>query len=110
MGLGELCGYAIRLQIVSVLQNVDSCRRSNFYIFAKTGRLINPNGPVLRICECKMIKEDLIAERIAIESYSEIIRYLSDNDPTSRRMMEDILANEEEHAEEMRTLLEAASP
>jgi bacterioferritin len=57
-----------------------------------------------------MIKEDLIAERIAIESYSEIIRYLSDNDPTSRRMMEDILANEEEHAEEMRTLLEAASP
>ena len=110
MGLGELCGYAIRLQIVSVLQNVDSCRRSNFYIFAKTGRLINPNGHVLRICECKMIKEDLIAERIAIESYSEIIRYLSDNDPTSRRMMEDILANEEEHAEEMRTLLEAASP
>lgn len=55
----------------------------------------------------EMIKEDLIAERIAIESYSEIIRYLSDNDPTSRRMMEDILANEEEHAEEMKTLLEA---
>jgi bacterioferritin len=54
-----------------------------------------------------MIKEDLIAERIAIESYSEIIRYLSDNDPTSRRMMEDILANEEEHVEEMKTLLEA---
>jgi bacterioferritin len=55
----------------------------------------------------EMIKEDLIAERIAIESYSEIIRYLGDNDPTSRRMMEEILANEEQHAEEMKTLLEA---
>jgi bacterioferritin len=53
-----------------------------------------------------MIKEDLVAERIAIESYSEIIRYLSDNDPTSRRMMESILAKEEEHAEDMKTLLE----
>ena len=39
-----------------------------------------------------MIREDLIAERIAIESYSEIIRYLGDNDPTSRRVMEEILA------------------
>lgn len=53
-----------------------------------------------------MIREDLIAERIAIESYSEIVRYLSDNDPTSRRLMEQILANEEEHAEDMKTLLE----
>ena len=55
----------------------------------------------------EMIKEDLIAERIAIESYSEIIRYLGDNDPTSRRLMEEILANEEEHAEEMKTLLDS---
>jgi bacterioferritin len=55
----------------------------------------------------EMIEEDLVAERIAIESYSGIIRYLADNDPTSRRMMEEILANEEEHAEEMKTLLEA---
>ena len=53
-----------------------------------------------------MIKEDLVAERIAIESYSEIIRYLADNDPTSRRLMEEILAKEEEHAEDMKTLLE----
>jgi bacterioferritin len=53
-----------------------------------------------------MIREDLIAERIAIESYSEIIRYLGDNDPTSRRVMEEILAKEEEHAEDMKTLLE----
>jgi bacterioferritin len=53
-----------------------------------------------------MIREDLIAERIAIESYSEIIRYLGTNDPTSRRLMEEILAKEEEHADDMRTLLE----
>src|SRR5579862_6538255 len=53
-----------------------------------------------------MIKEDLVAERIAVESYSEIIRYLSDNDPTSRRLMEEILAKEEEHAEDMKTLLD----
>lgn len=53
-----------------------------------------------------MIKEDLVAERIAIESYSEIIRYFGDKDPTSRRLMEEILAKEEEHAEDMKTLLE----
>jgi bacterioferritin len=53
-----------------------------------------------------MIREDLVAERIAVQSYSEIIRYLGENDPTSRRMMEEILAKEEEHAEEMKTLLE----
>ena len=56
-----------------------------------------------------MIKEDLIAERVAIESYSEIIRYLGENDPTSRRLMEDILAKEEEHADDMKTLLERVS-
>ena len=54
----------------------------------------------------EMIKEDLVAERIAIESYSEIIRFLADKDPTSRRMMEEILAKEEEHAEDMLTLIE----
>ncbi len=53
-----------------------------------------------------MLKEDLVAERIAIDSYSEIIRYLANNDPTSRRVMEEILAKEEEHAEDMKTLLE----
>jgi len=52
-----------------------------------------------------MIKEDLVAERIAIDSYSEIIRYLGDKDPTSRRMFEEILAVEEEHAEELADLL-----
>jgi bacterioferritin len=53
-----------------------------------------------------MIREDLVAERIAVESYSEIIRYLGDKDPTSRRLMEKILAKEEEHAEDMKTLIE----
>lgn len=54
-----------------------------------------------------MIREDLIAERIAIESYCEIIRYLGENDPTSRRVMEEILAKEEEHAEDMRSLIQS---
>ena len=52
-----------------------------------------------------MIKEDLIAERIAIESYSEIVRYLGNDDVTSRRMMEGILAVEEEHADDLAKLL-----
>ena len=58
----------------------------------------------------EMIKEDLIAERIAIESYTEIIRFFGDNDPTSRRLMEEILAKEEEHADDMATLLETLDP
>ena len=53
---------------------------------------------------------DKIAERIAIESYLEMIRYFGDNDPTSRRMMESILAVEEEHADDMATLLETLDP
>ena len=53
-----------------------------------------------------MIKENLVAERIAIESYTEIIRYFGDKDPTSRRLMEQILAVEEEHANDMADLLE----
>jgi len=53
-----------------------------------------------------MIKEDLIAERIAIESYREMIAYLADHDPTTQRMLEEILASEEEHAEDLASLLE----
>ncbi len=53
-----------------------------------------------------MIREDLVAERIAIESYSEMIRFLGSDDPTTRRMLEGILAMEEEHAEDMKSLLE----
>jgi bacterioferritin len=53
-----------------------------------------------------MLEEDLVAERIAIETYREIVRYLGEDDPTTRRMMEGILAMEEEHAEDLSTLLE----
>ena len=54
-----------------------------------------------------MIREDLVAERIAIDSYSEMVRYLADSDPTTRRLLESVLAVEEEHAEDMKTLLES---
>ncbi len=57
-----------------------------------------------------MIREDLVAERIAIQSYAEIIRFLGDGDITSRRMMEEVLANEEEHADELRDLLATLDP
>jgi bacterioferritin len=57
----------------------------------------------------EMIREDLVAERIAIESYSEIIRFLGNDDPTTRLMMEKINAMEEEHAEDMKTLLESVA-
>jgi bacterioferritin len=52
-----------------------------------------------------MIKEDLIAERIAIDSYREMVNYLGHDDSTTRRMLEGILAMEEEHAEDLSTLL-----
>jgi bacterioferritin len=55
----------------------------------------------------EMIKENLIAERIAIETYSEMVRFFGDADPTSRRLIEMILAVEEEHATDMADLLEA---
>ena len=48
-----------------------------------------------------MIRENLVAERIAIESYRELIQYIGDADPTTRRMLEDVLAVEEEHADEL---------
>ncbi len=53
-----------------------------------------------------MIKEDLVAERVAIASYNEIIRWLGDKDVTTRRMLETILAVEEEHATDLLSLLE----
>ena len=51
-----------------------------------------------------MIREDLIAERIAIESYREMIAFVKENDPTTRKMLEEILASEEQHADDMATL------
>jgi bacterioferritin len=53
-----------------------------------------------------MIKEDLVAERIAIDSYREMVNYLGQDDPTSRRLLEEILAKEEEHADDLASLLE----
>lgn len=57
-----------------------------------------------------MIREDLVAERIAIESYSEIVRFLGAKDITTRRMMEGILAMEEEHADDLMNLLTTLDP
>jgi bacterioferritin len=57
-----------------------------------------------------MIREDLVAERVAIESYSEIVRFLGERDVTTRRMMEEILENEEEHADDLRDLLATLDP
>ena len=56
-----------------------------------------------------MVRENLIAERIAVESYNEIIRYLGTDDPTTRIALEQILAKEEEHADDMKRLLETLS-
>jgi bacterioferritin len=54
-----------------------------------------------------MITEDLVAERVAIQSYSEMIAYLGSHDSTTRKLLEGILAVEEEHAEDMATLLKS---
>ena len=54
----------------------------------------------------EMVKEDLVAERVAIASYQEIVRWLATDDPTTRNMIETILATEEEHAEDMLNLLD----
>jgi bacterioferritin len=56
-----------------------------------------------------MLKEDLYAERIAIESYSEIVRWLGDPDSTTRKLIVDIFQVEEEHTEDLKTLLEKIS-
>jgi bacterioferritin len=53
----------------------------------------------------RVIEEDLVAERIAIETYSEIVRWLANDDPTTRGLMEGLLKVEEEHADDQATLL-----
>jgi len=57
-----------------------------------------------------MIQENLVAERIAIDSYGAMIRYLGNDDPTTRRMLEEILATEEQHADELANLLKELAP
>ena len=56
-----------------------------------------------------MIREDLVAERVAVDSYREMIEYLGDDDPTTRRRLEEILAVEEGHADDLRMLIDALS-
>jgi bacterioferritin len=76
---------------------------------------LNPEGLTLRSHTeygtaetlIDMIKEDLIAERIAVESYTEIIRFFGEKDITTRRLLEQILEDEEEHASDMHDLLVA---
>jgi bacterioferritin len=57
-----------------------------------------------------MVREDLVAERVAIDSYGEMIRYMGDKDPTTRRMLEGILAMEEEHADDLSSILATMEP
>jgi bacterioferritin len=74
---------------------------------------LNPDGLTSRAASeyvegenlVDMIKEDLVAERIAVETYREMVRYFGEKDPTTRVMMERILAQEEEHANDMHDLL-----
>ena len=61
-------------------------------------------GEAVRIED--MIRDDLVAERIAIQTYSEIVRWIGTDDTTTRRLIESILAVEEEHADDMKTLME----
>lgn len=78
---------------------------------------LNPEGMLLRSHSqyvesnslIEMIREDLVAERIAIDSYREIIQYIGGNDPTTRRLLEEILAKEEEHADDLANLLQSYS-
>ena len=58
----------------------------------------------------EMIQENLVAERIAVDSYTEMLRFVGDSDPTTRHLLVDILKVEEEHAEEMADLLAAFDP
>lgn len=79
---------------------------------------LNPEGmsdrSITSYVECndltEMIRENLIAERIVIEAYSNLIRYLGNDDPTTRRMVEEILEDEEEHAEDLATMLKNYAP
>ena len=74
---------------------------------------LNPEGVATRAASeyvegsnlVDMIKEDLVAERVAIETYRDMIRYFGESDPTTRVLLERILAQEEEHANEMHDLL-----
>jgi bacterioferritin len=79
---------------------------------------LNPDGLVSRSATeyvegtslVDMIREDLAAERIAIDTYGEMVRYIGGDDPTTRRVLEGILGEEEEHANDLRDLLASLDP
>jgi bacterioferritin len=79
---------------------------------------LNPDGATARAASqyiegttmVDMIRENLVAERIAIETYRDMVRYFGDKDPTTRVLLEQILAKEEEHANDMTELLSAHAP
>ena len=75
--------------------------------FSPEGMLTRSHSEYVEAGEslAEMVKENLVAERVAIDSYGEMIRYLGDDDPTTRRMLEGILAVEEEHADDLVSLL-----
>ncbi len=74
--------------------------------FSPEGLLTRSHAEYVEGSDLKdMIKEDLVAERIAVESYTEMINYIGNNDVTTRRMLEGILAMEEEHADDLADLL-----
>jgi bacterioferritin len=83
----KLLNHALATELVCVL-------RYKYHYYMATG------------IHSQSVKAELVAERIAIDSYREIIQYVGNDDPTTRRMLEGILAMEEEHAEDMNTLLE----
>lgn len=66
------------------------------------------SGPNVALMQ--LIKEDLVAERVVIEIYRKLIHFFGNDDPTSRRLMEEILADEEEHASDLADLLAAVDP
>jgi bacterioferritin len=76
---------------------------------------LSPNGLLTRSASeyaegedlLDMVKEDLIAERIAIDTYKDMILYVGENDPTTRRMLEEILEKEEEHADDLSSMMQA---
>jgi len=79
--------------------------RPNFNPEGITGRAASQYAEGENLVD--MIREDLVAERIAIEHYRDLIRYFGDNDPTTRILLERVLAQEEEHANDMHDLLVA---
>lgn len=79
--------------------------KPNFNPDGLSGRSAAEYGNAEELVE--MIRENLIAERIAVEHYRELIRYFGQDDPTTRTMLEGILSTEEEHANDMADLLEA---